>query len=104
MSTGMAPTELVFGTSYRLEAGVLYPHDTTNIKSVPMREYIQRQHTIQLQALQAAYKLQDLTDHEHLAATPAVRETEYDIGSLVLVQYENDAHRPPTKVHPKLTI
>jgi len=102
MSTGMAPAELVFGTSYRLEAGVLYPHDTTNIKSVPMREYIQRQHTIQLQALQAAYKLQDLTDHEHLAATPAVRETEYDIGSLVLVQYENDAHRPPTKVHPKL--
>jgi uncharacterized iron-regulated protein len=55
-----------------------------------------------LRVLQAAYKHQDNTDNDHLVAAPATRESEFDIGSFVLVQYENDEHRPPTKVHPKL--
>jgi hypothetical protein len=67
-----------------------------------MHEYIRRQHDVQLQALDAAYRHQDKVDNEHLAAAPATQETEFDINSFVLVQYENNDHRPPTKVHPKL--
>jgi hypothetical protein len=100
-SIGMAPADLVFGTSSRLEAGVLYPHSSSH-KAGPMHEYIRRQHDVQLQALDAAYRHQDKVDNEHLADTPATQETEFDINSFVLVQYENNDHRPPTKVHPKL--
>jgi hypothetical protein len=100
-STGMAPADLVFGTSSRLEAGVLYPHQSSH-KAGPMHEYIRNQHEIQLQALLAAYRHQDRADSEHLAAAPATQETEFDINSFVLVQYENNDQRPPTKIHPKL--
>jgi hypothetical protein len=101
LSTGMAPHELVFGLSSRLEQGILYPHQPA-AKAGSMSDYINKQHIIQKQALEAAYKHQDEVDDKHLAAAPATLETEFDIGSYVLVQYENDERRPPTKVHPKL--
>ena len=101
-STGMAPAELVFGTSYRLEAGVLFPHAVDDTIAMPMHEYIHRQHAIQVAALEAAYKHQDATDARHLDKSPAAAETAFEVDSYVLVQYENDTHAPPSKMHPIL--
>ena len=100
-STGMTPHELVFGLSSRLEEGILYPHQPA-AKAGSMQAYINKQRNIQQQALDAAYKHQDKIDNAHVISVKPTLETEFDIGSYVLVQYENDDHRPPTKVHPKL--
>ena len=90
VSTGVAPAELVFGSAYRLEAGILYPHKIEDAIPIPMHEYILKQHALQVAVLEAAYKHQDHTDNRHLENTPAEPETEFDIDSYVLVQYEND--------------
>jgi hypothetical protein len=102
VSTGVAPAELVFGSAYRLEAGILYPHKIEDAIPIPMHEYILKQHALQVAVLEAAYKHQDHTDNRHLENTPAEPETEFDIDSYVLVQYENDDRAPPSKVHPIL--
>ena len=101
-STGVAPAELVFGTAYRLEAGVLYPHKSEEEIPVPLHEYLQRRYQIQTAILEAAYKHQDEVDNRHLNRTPVNLETEFEIDSFVLVKYENDEHAPPSKVHPLL--
>jgi hypothetical protein len=85
-----------------LEAGILYPHKIEDVIPIPMHEYILKQHAQQVAVLEAAYKHQDLTDDRHLEHTPAEPETEFDIDSYVLVQYENDDRTPPSKVHPIL--
>ena len=99
-STGVAPAELVFGTSYRLERGLLYPINVVDDIPIPMHDYIQKQYTIQLAVLDAAYKHQDNIDNKHLANKEIMPVTEFDIDSYVLVQYENDSRSPPSKVHP----
>ena len=101
-STGVAPAELVFGSAYRLEAGILYPHKIHDAIPMPMHEYLLKQYKIQQAVLEAAYKHQDDTDAKHMARTPAEPETEFDIDAYVLVQYENDERAPPSKIHPKL--
>jgi hypothetical protein len=52
--------------------------------------------------LEAAYKHQDERDARHLSQQTSKPETEFDIDSYVLVQYENDERAPPSKVHPLL--
>jgi hypothetical protein len=52
--------------------------------------------------LEAAYKHQDEVDARHISHTPAKPNTEFEIDSYVLVQYENDERAPPSKVHPLL--
>ena len=101
-STGVAPGELVFGTAYRLEAGVLYPHKPEDDIPMPLHEYLQKRYKAQMAVLEAAYKHQDEVDARHISHVPAKPETEFDIDSYVLVQYENDERAPPSKVHPLL--
>jgi hypothetical protein len=101
-STGVAPAELVFGTAYRLEAGVLYPHQIEEEIPVPLHDYLQKRYQIQTAILEAAYKHQDEVDFRHLNRSPVKLETEFELDLYVLVKYENDDHAPPTKVHPVL--
>jgi hypothetical protein len=99
-STGVAPAELVFGTSYRLERGLLYPAKIVDDIPMPMHAYLQQQYKIQHAVLAAAYRHQDSIDDKHQGNKPAMPSTEFDIDSYVLVQYENDTRSPPSKVHP----
>jgi hypothetical protein len=100
-SIGVAPGELVFGTSYRLEAGVLYPHTISQDIPVPLHQYLQKRYQLQNAVLAAAYKRQDDIDARHTSAQPP-SATEFEINSYVLAQYENDDRAPPTKLHPLL--
>ena len=101
-STGVAPAELVFGSAYRLEAGILYPHKIYDDIQMSIHDYLLRQYNIQQAVLSAAYKHQDDTDAKHLAQTAADTEEEFDIDTYVLAKYENDEHAAPSKLHPKL--
>jgi hypothetical protein len=101
-STGLSPAELVFGNSYRLEAGVLYNHHPPSNTNMSMNEYISRQRRLQELALQAAYDHQEAVKDKHIRKNATSKITEFPINSYVLVKYENDSHSPPTKLHPIL--
>jgi hypothetical protein len=99
-SIGVSPGELVFGSSYRLEAGVLYPHRIQEDIPQPLHVYLQRRHEMQQAVLATAIKHQDTVNDQHLTRVAPQVPTEFPIDSYVLVQYENDDRRPPSKVHP----
>ena len=101
-STGVTPVELVFGRSVNLDQGILYPNYPVSTDVEPMSQYIATQQRIQTIALQVAYETQDATDAKHLAKGKSQKKTEFHIGDYVLVAYENDEHKPPSKLHPVL--
>jgi Integrase core domain len=101
-STGVAPAELVFGSAYRLEAGILYPHHVEDAIHMSLHDYLQKKYKMQWAILESAYKHQDAVDAQRFETNQVQKETEFDIDSYVLVQYENDGRAPPSKMHPLL--
>ena len=102
-STGVSPVELVFGRNVNLDRGILYPLHEVPSTNMRMSDYILRQREIQTIAIQVAEETQAQTDAKHLAKNlPKHRKTEYKINDYVLVAYENDEHKAPSKLHPKL--
>lgn len=102
ISTGVTPVELVFGRSVNLDRGILYPNYQTPTVDQPMSKYIQAQREVQSIALQIAYDTQNATDAKHLAKGIVQKKTEFQIGDYVLVAYEKDGHKAPSKLHPVL--
>jgi hypothetical protein len=102
-STGVTPVELVFGRNVNLDRGILYPLYDVPSTSVKMSDYILRQREIQAIALQVAEETQAKTDAKHLAKESSKnRKTEFRINDYVLVSYEKDGHKAPSKLHPIL--
>jgi len=101
-STGVTPVELVFGRSINLDRGHLYPIYQVPTDSRRMADYIRDQRELQTIALQIAYETQAETDKKHLSKQKIQKKTEYAIGDYVLIAYEKDGHKPPSKLHPIL--
>ena len=101
-STGVTPVELVFGRSVNLDRGHLYPTYEVPSESKRMAEYIRDQRQLQTIALQVAYETQAETDRLHLSKQRIQNKTEYSIGDYVLIAYEKDGHKAPSKLHPVL--
>ena len=99
-STGVSPVELIFGRNVNLDKGHLYPVYQTNRQPQRMSEYLRQQTEFQLTALEVAFQTQATTDLKHLQGGIIEGKTEFQLDEYVLVHYENDEHRAPTKLHP----
>lgn len=65
----------------------------------PMSDYMTRLLTQQSRILAIAAKHQDRADMFQLAKKGGISITEFPINSFVTAAWENDEHRPPTKLH-----
>ena len=101
VSTGISPNELVFGKNVNLDRGVLFPNYETTSNPQRMSDYIRQQTELQTIALQVAMQTQQLTDLRHLQSGEVLPKDEFKIGDYVLVQYESNNHKAPTKLHPR---
>lgn len=99
-STGVAPVEMVFAGQVDLNAGRLFPN-TPHPEQIPMSGYMTKLFEQQETLLRIASKNQHDTDMFHIAKKQIESNTEFPIHSFVTAAYENDEHRPPTKLHNK---
>ena len=97
-STGVAPVEMVFAGQVDLNQGKLFPN-AGYAKEEPMSEYMTRLLKQQSVILETANKHQNDTDMFHLAKKGKKSLTVFPINSFVTAAWENDEHRPPTKLH-----
>ena len=98
-ATGVSPVEMVFAGQVDINQGRLYPQTGNPNRQEPVSEHmqaiIQKQNTL----WEIAHKTQTATDMFHLSRQGGQSKTEFAIDSMVTVAYENDEHKPPTKLH-----
>ena len=97
-STGIAPVEMVFAGQIDLNQGILFPNTKVSSQE-PMSEYMTRLLKQQASILEIATKHQEKTDMFHVAKNKGKSITDFPINSFVTAAWENDEHRPPTKLH-----
>jgi hypothetical protein len=97
-STGVAPVEMVFAGQVDLNAGRLFPIKP-HPDQIPMSEYMTKLIEQQELLTTIAAKNQNDTDMFHIARKSINSNTEFPVNSFVTAAYENDDHRPPTKLH-----
>ena len=100
-SIGVSPASILFGNSLTLDRGILFPYQPN--ESVKLSEWTSNLLEAQEIIISTAIATQNKTDMFHIAKHSGKGPiTEFPINSYVLVKYENDQHRPPTKFHTKL--
>jgi len=67
----------------------------------PMSEYMKQLINRQKHLVEIAKANQDEIDMFHLAKNSGEKHTEFPINSYVTAAYENDEHKPPSKLHPR---
>ena len=99
-STGFQPAQIVFGNAVNLERNLLpleHPPNNTN-----PHEYLDELMRVQREIIEIARRNQEKTDLFHLSQRGGKEITEFPPDSYVLVNYEGEGHRPPTKLHTNL--
>ena len=91
---------MIFAGQVDLNAGKLFPQ-TPHPEHVPMSEYMKKLIDQQDQLMKISLKNQHDADMFHMNKKSIKSITEFPIDSFVTVSYENDEHRPPTKLHNK---
>jgi hypothetical protein len=97
-STGVAPVDMVFAGQIDLNQGKLFPN-AKEYSQEPVSEYMTRLLKQQSHILEIATKHQEDTDMFRVAKNKETSVTEFPINSFVTAAWENDEHRPPTKLH-----
>ena len=101
-SLGVSPAQIVFGGSINLDRGLI-PTTLSKINPVTdMTEYVTDLIQAQGDIIKIAQENQLAQDDYHIAKGEGISITEFPINSYVLVNYENDEHKPPTKLHTHL--
>ena len=85
-----------------MDRGFLYPTYQTNTEGQRLSDYIAEQAKYQRIVYDIAVATQQATDEKHLSSGPIRDKVEFKVGEHVLVYYENDDQREPTKLHPIL--
>jgi hypothetical protein len=100
-SIGVSPASIVFGNSLTLDRGILLPYKTNEMTK--LSQWTSKMLEAQEIIVATAIATQNKKDLFHIAShSGSAPITEFPINSYVLVKYENDEHRPPTKFHTKL--
>ena len=108
-SIGVSPSQIVFGNAVTLDRQILpLPEEVRNPTNY--KEYLQDMMTAQSEILRIAKKSQQETDDFEIARRVSSNKrkfgneeiTEFPINSYVLVNYEGEDNRPPTKLHTNL--
>jgi hypothetical protein len=91
--TRISPADLLFGNQLQLDRGILLPFsEAPEITSLPAR--VATMLTLQARLVKISQDLLQASDAKHLASTSSTL-TEFDIGTHVLVAYEDG---PPTRL------
>ena len=113
-SIGITPTDLLFGKAVNLDRNILFEADKfSDSKKTSLSEHMAEMLETQAHLLSVAYKQQEATDRCHFekASQIGINSKEkgqrvpimdFPVNSFVLVQYENEGHRPPSKLHTQL--
>ena len=113
-SIGVTPAELLFGGVVDLDRNLLFEADKyTDATKASLSESMTSMLATQAHLMRVAYKQQEATDRCHFEKASQIglksRELgkqvpimDFAINSFVLVQYENEGHRPPSKLHTQL--
>ena len=108
-SIGVSPAQIVFGNSVNLDRQLLpLPEEVRN--PLNYNEYLQDMMKAQTEILQIAQKSQQQTDDFEIAKRVKSNKrkfggqeiTEFPINSYVLVNYEGEDNKPPSKLHTNL--
>ena len=92
--TKVAPADLLFGNQIQLDRGILLPFSETPEDLTPLPQRVATMLTLQAKLVQISQDLLQSSDAKHLASNPKL-PTEFDIGSHVLICYEDG---PPTRL------
>ena len=105
-SIGVSPAQIVFGNAVRLDRQILpLPDEVTS--PIQYKEYLENMLQAQSEIINLAQKNQQATDDFQIAKRNRSNKrkfgnteiTEFPINSYVLVNYEGDDHKPPSKLH-----
>jgi hypothetical protein len=99
-SIGVSPSQIIFGNAIDLDRGLVRPQEIEDDKIV-YEKYITDMLQLQAETIRAAQACQKEQDQFHIAQRGGKEITEFPINSYVLVQYENDEHMAPSKLHTK---
>jgi hypothetical protein len=99
-STGVSPAQIVYGNAVKLDRNLL-PLEHTPHSTNP-HEYIADLVKVQKEILNIAIRNQEETDLFHLSKRGGKEITEFPPNSYVLVNYEGEGHKPPSKLHTNL--
>jgi hypothetical protein len=114
-STGLSPTQILFGNAINTERGLFATSDSSqHSSSLQLAGWVDNMLKAQAEILQIAHTNQLKSDIEHIAPSPkrskkpSVKQspiTEFPIGDYVLVSYPENAvtgRRPPNKLMAQL--
>jgi hypothetical protein len=105
-SIGVSPSQIVFGNAVSLDRQILpMPDEVSNPTSY--KEYLKDMMQAQSEILKIAQKTQRATDDFEIAKRAKSNKrkfggqeiTEFPINSYVLVNYEGEDNKPPSKLH-----
>lgn len=96
---GFSPAQILFGNSVRLDRQLLPDKNIPEERLPEYKEYVTDMLKAQQIILQTAEKNQRESDQFNIAARGGKSITEFPINSYVLVNYEGEHHRPPSKLH-----
>ena len=95
---GVSPAQIVFGNAVRLDSNLLPTRPIMHSSKV--HEYLEGLLETQKDIMQIALRNQMESDQFHIATRGGKKGiTEFPINSYVLVNYEGNEHRPPSKLH-----
>ena len=100
--TGFSPAQLLYGNAIDLFRNTILEENLLEVKDISYNTWVQELKSMQIHVLAIAQR--NLTKHEsiHLDNYPLI-PTEFDVGSYVLVEYDNPFRRgPSTKLLPFL--
>ena len=93
---GVSPAQIVFGNAVQLDRQLI---PTVVDESKTYHEHLQKLLKAQQEIIEIAVRNQMEIDQFHIASRGGKSITEFPINSYVLVNYENEQHRPPSKLH-----
>jgi hypothetical protein len=93
---GVSPAQIVFGNAVNLDRNLL-PMERPPNKTYS--EHLEELLAAQKDIIEIAMRNQEETDQFHIADRGGKPITEFPINSYVLVNYESEGHKPPSKLH-----
>lgn len=102
-SIKISPAQIVFGNAVNLDRGLINNNTIYKKLSKTLDEhYVNNLLKVQAEIISLAEKAQKDIDTYHIADRSKVESSTFPINSYVLVNYENDNNRPPSKLHTQL--
>jgi hypothetical protein len=98
-SIGVSPSHIIFGNAFKLDRGFLEAKENISTNNQTYSEHLIKLLDAQEYIIKLAQKQQQETDEFHIKQREPENVTSFPINSFVLVNYENELHKPPSKLH-----